>query len=268
MNFNASRQAPRSGALCHSRVVCAGLAAIACSPALAGNACQLADLAGRYIGLDNGYARINGRSTPSSRLYLEDWSADGRVSGTVWQRLGQRFKAMTYTGQANVGADCTGLVSRRPSSGLWRSSVVVSPTTRRTYSIDLTRGSTITGSLSPQTVTACAPDTLKGVVLSTQAGFSVVKGRWQPNAVIQREAHDGAGNLVGLAISNYAGQPETASYTGQFKLNPDCTGTLRETDSLGTPYNYRVVVDGAGRGYYYLQTDPKDLTGAYLGVEP
>lgn len=262
MHLNPRRHAPLA-----RRLVSAGLALLA-APAFAGDSCQVADLAGRYIGLDNGYAKANGRSTPSARLYLEDWSADGRVSGTLWLRLGQRFKAMSYTGQASLDADCTGTVSRKTASGPWNSAVVISPATRHIYSIDLTRGSVITGNLAPQTVAACTPATLNGLVLSTQAGFSAVKGQWQPNAVIQREEHDGQGNLTGLAISSYAGKPEKAGYTGQFKLNGDCTGTLRETDSLGTPYNYRVVVDGAGKGYYYLQTDAKNLTGAYLGAEP
>lgn len=250
------------------RLAWAGFALLAAAPAWAGDSCRIADLAGRYIGLDSGYSKVNGRSTPSARLYLEDWSADGRVSGTLWLRLGQRFKEAGYTGHVSLDADCTGTVSRRPDSGPWSSAVVVSPTDRRIHSIDLARGSVITGSLAPQTVAACAPATLAGLVLSTQTGFSASKGQWRPNAVIQREEHDGQGNLTGLAISSYAGKPEKAGYTGQLKLNGDCTGTLRETDSLGTPYNYRVVVDGAGRGYYYLQTDAKNLTGAYLGAAP
>lgn len=234
--------------------------------AMADGACNLADLAGRYIGLENGYLRAG--ATPAARLYQEDWGADGRISGTLRERQGARFRELAYTGQLVLSADCTGTLNRKLPAGLWKSSVVISPNARRAYTLDLAKGSTITGNLGPQTLTACSAGTLKGTVLSTQTGFSFVSGRWQPNAVIQREQHDGQGGLQGLAISSYAGKPEFATYSGQFQLKADCTGSLQETDSLGTHYDYRVIIDGAGKGYYYLQTDRKDLTGAYLGIAP
>jgi hypothetical protein len=244
------------------------LAAILGTPAWAGESCQLADLAGRYVGLDNGYAHVHGSSVPAARLYVEQWNPDGRVSGTVWQRQGQRFRSMSYTGRVSVDAECSGRVSRQLPTGAWESALLVSPDSRQSYSLDLTPGSTISGTLAPQPEASCSAETLQGIVMSTQMGFSLARGRWKPNAVIQREEHDGKGNLAGLAISSYAGKPEYAHYTGRFDIQPDCTGSLRETDSLGNRYNYRVVVMGTGEGYYYLQTDPNDLTGAYLGSGP
>ena len=47
----------------------------------------------------------------------------------------------------------------------------------------------------------------------------------------------------------------------------DCLATVKQTDSLGVPYNYRAVVLADGSGYLYLQTDPDDLTVGYLEHE-
>jgi hypothetical protein len=35
---------------------------------------------------------------------------------------------------------------------------------------------------------------------------------------------------------------------------------MRQRDALGTSYDYRVLVLASGGGYFYLQTDPNDLT--------
>lgn len=244
------------------------LALSTASVAGADDTCKLVDLAGRYVGLDNGYVVERGRTTPTARLFVENWTRDGKVNGTAWLRRGQQFREMSYTGSWQVNPDCTGLVDRKTPIGGWRSSLVISPVSHEAYSIDLASGSVIAGTLAPQPVGACSNETLKGVVKSTQTGFSYRKGGWQPNAVIQREEHDGKGKLVGLAVSSYAGGPQYGRYTGTFDLKPDCTGSLLEIDTRGERFDYRVVVAGPGKGYYYLQTDPNDLTGAYLGASP
>jgi len=226
--------------------------------------CAIAPFAGRYVGLENGYIR----SQPAARLYQETWTADGQIWGTLWLRQGKRFSATPYQGRVTIGADCVATLSRSLPTGVWNSAATLSQTSRRGYTLDTDRGSTITGTLFPQTSATCGPHTLQGVILSSQMGFSLNQGVWQPNAVIQRENHDGTGQLNGLAISSYAGKSERVDYTGTFRVSPDCWGTLVEVDNLGTLYHYQVVVRADGSGYYYLQTDPKDLTGAFLGLDP
>lgn len=228
------------------------------------DSCTTDSFAGRYVGLENGYIR----SQPAARLYQETWTAEGQVWGTLWLRQGKRFSATPYQGQVDIGTDCAATISRSLPTGVWNSAATLSATSRRGYTLDTTRGNTLSGTLTPQTVAACGPQTLHGVILSSQMGFSFNRGVWQPNAVIQRENHDGTGQLSGLAISSYAGKIERVDYTGTFRVSPDCWGTLVEVDSQGTPYHYQVVVRADGSGYYYLQTDPRDLTGAFLGLDP
>lgn len=87
----------------------------------------------------------------------------------------------------------------------------------------------------------------------------LLQERWQANAVVQREWWSG-GIVQGWAVSSYAGQLERAAYSGRLRLGSDCLDTLAQRDALGTAYNYRVVVLAGGGGYFYLQTDPTNLT--------
>ena len=47
-------------------------------------------------------------------------------------------------------------------------------------------------------------------------------------------------------------------------MQPDCLATIRQKDSLGVNYNYRAIVLADGSGYLYLQTDPDDVSVAFL----
>lgn len=66
--------------------------------------------------------------------------------------------------------------------------------------------------------------------------------------------------MRGLAVMNYAGNPDRVTYSGRLQLGSDCLGRMTQRDSKGIYYNYRVVVLAKGGGYIYLQTDPDDLT--------
>lgn len=232
----------------------------------ASTTCQLSDFSGTYVGLDNGFIKSAGRSSPSARLYQEKWAADGTVVGTIWERQGKKFSSYSYQGQIRLNADCSGEVYRYLPKGILKSAIVASPDTHQSFSVDLVKGNTVSGTITPQMAGVCSESTLKGTVLSNQTGYSLLKGDWKPNTVIQREEHDGQAGVTGLAISSYNGKPEKAVYTGKFQIREDCTGTLEEVDSQGVHYHYRAIMLASGKGYFYLQTDPKDLTGAFLGI--
>jgi hypothetical protein len=51
---------------------------------------------------------------------------------------------------------------------------------------------------------------------------------------------------------------------GTISFTPDCLATVVERNSLGVTYNFRGLVLADGSGYLYLQTDPNELTVAWL----
>ena len=66
--------------------------------------------------------------------------------------------------------------------------------------------------------------------------------------------------MTGLAYSGDGAQQEKVTSSGRLRVGKDCLGRMVQGDSKGVTYNYRVLVLANGGGYFYLQTDPDDLT--------
>lgn len=233
-----------------------------------GDVCSLQEFTGSHVGIGVGEVRQHGRKTPSARIYQESWQSNGTLTGTLFRRVGKSFETASYTGTVELHSDCSATIVRKYNGTTWVSSLFLDPLISGGYGIDQDPRSDMTDTVSPQGDSACTVATLKGLVLSSQMGLSKNAGKWIPNAVIQREMHDGAGKVNGLAMINYGKGIEPATYSGQFTVNQDCTGTLFEKDSLGMPYHYQVIIQSSGDGYWYLQTDKNDLTVAHLGRNP
>lgn len=212
---------------------------------------------GRYVLLGSG----EHRGEPVAVLLQERWHADGRVEGVLYRRQGQRFEEARTSGLWKADAHCWATVERRlqPAGSVMAESVALDQRGLPRASLVLAPDEVLALRYVPQPDTACSPALLDGLVTSQQQGRSWQGGRWQSNAVVQREWWSG-GIVQGWAVSSYAGQLERAAYSGRLQLGSDCLGTLAQRDVLGTAYNYRVVVLAGGGGYFYLQTDPTNLT--------
>ena len=246
-----------------------GLPLMALLPRLVWADCELEAFVGRHVGMGQGQVRVSGQLRPAARLYQEQWFADGTLIGQRALRLGKTLEQSGYWGTVHLKPDCTAEIERVfPADEVWRSQVVLDPKTSGGYGLDLSPSSQMTDSLTFQSEGVCRSSTLQGIYLSQQTGLSLSRGRWLRNSVIQREIHDGAGYVLGVAPSRYGRQSETVTYTGAFDVAPDCSGLLTEVDSQGASYHYVVQIDPLGKGYWYLQTDPTDLTVAYIGRNP
>ncbi len=224
-------------------------------PAPAGlSRCQ-APAPGRYALLGSGHQ--NGQ--PTAVLMQERWLPDGRIEGVRYRRLGRTFAEDRYRGLVKADAKCWALVERQGPAGAMAESVALDPQGRPRAGLQLQPTGVLSLRYVGQGDTTCTPATLDGLVTSQQQGQSWSGGRWQPNAVVQREWWQ-AGTVQGWAVASYGGRQERVGYSGQLELGADCLGRLSQRDGLGTAYNYRVVVLAGGGGYFYLQTDPDDLT--------
>jgi hypothetical protein len=210
---------------------------------------------GRYALLGSG--EQNGE--PTAVLMQERWLADGRIEGVRFRRLGRRFTEDRYSGVVKADANCWALVERQGPAGVMAESVALDAQGRPRASLQLAPVGVLSLRYVSQGEGTCAAGALDGLVTSQQQGQSWADGRWQPNAVVQREWWQ-AGAVQGWAVSSYGGRQERAGYSGRLDLDGDCLGRMRQRDGLGTSYDYRVVVLASGRGYFYLQTDPDNLT--------
>lgn len=243
-------------------------AAAASPPAPAGLESCAAPRPGRYVLMGSG----EHRGEPVAVLLQERWYADGRLEGVLYRRQGQRFEEARTSGLWKADAHCWATLERRlepkgaaragaarPAASVMAESVALDQRGQPRVSLVLAPDEVLSLRYVPQPDSACSPALLDGLVTSQQQGRSWQGGRWQANAVVQREWWSG-GIVQGWAVSSYAGRLERAAYSGRLELGSDCLGTLAQRDALGTAYDYRVVVLAGGGGYVYLQTDPNDLT--------
>jgi len=223
--------------------------------------------AGRYAVMGMGNRTAAATTTPEARLLEERWLTSGAIEGRISERLGSKSRSGSYGGSVKLVGECLARVERKLPWGQQVSEVVLDGRGRPLYSLDRTPGAVITGRWLPMAPGACRVEALNGVVLSSQVGLSKAKGGWSPNAVVQREQWRD-GSVQGVALSSYDGVGSTVGYSGTLKLDTgSCWGTLVEKDSKGVLYNYRaLVVQGkrGARGYFYLQSDPSDLTVGWL----
>ena len=243
-------------------VFVAALACLVAAPALAASPPAPAGLdrcqppaPGRYALLGSGQQQ----GEPTAVLMQERWLADGRIEGVRYRRLGRAFAEDRYRGVVRADAHCWALVERQGPAGPMAESVALDPQGRPRVGLQLEPSGVLALRYVSQGEAACSPSTLDGLVTSQQQGQSWHEGRWQPNAVVQREWWQ-AGTVQGWAVSSYGGRQERAGYSGRLELAADCLGRLRQRDALGNSYDYRVLVLASGGGYFYLQSDPTNLT--------
>lgn len=214
---------------------------------------------GRYVGFGRGEAL----GTPVAVLLREDWNADGTIRGLRLERRGRTFTEAAYDGSFRPISGCRVAIERMFAGRRLPSQAVLDRQGRPRFGLALLPEVVVTSSWVAQPQRICNAALLDGTVLSQQEGLNWKEGRWRPNAVIQREQWRN-GSVRGLAISSYGPRLDEATYTGTIAVGPDCMATVKQQDSLGVNYNYRAIVRSDGGGYFYLQTDPDDLTVGQL----
>ena len=108
---------------------------------------------------------------------------------------------------------------------------------------------------SPQTDQrkACSIASLHGTFGFTATG--TVNGIG-PVARVGWETFDGKGNASGTATTSLNGSINPSTFTATYTVNPNCTGTATEDDSvIGVAHDDLVIVD-AGREIRAISVDP------------
>ena len=214
---------------------------------------------GRYAVMGEG--EINGE--PIARLLLETWNPDGTLKGVRMERRGRAYRESAYTGQFRPLSNCRVAIERTYLNAVSTSQAVLDLQGRPRHSLGILPDVLMLSRWFTQPDRSCSASLLDGVVVSQQHGRDWRDNRWQSNAVVQREAWQG-GSVKGIAISSYGPTVEEATYGGTISVQPDCLATIQERDSQGVSYNYRAIVLADGAGYLYLQTDPDDVSVAFL----
>jgi hypothetical protein len=108
---------------------------------------------------------------------------------------------------------------------------------------------------------SCSLATLLGTYVFAASGHTVAAGVWVPKAIIEVLRFNGDGTLSALAVTvaNRTGdgvvEPVPPGGTGEYKLFPDCTGTL---DFERGP-SFNIVVAPKGEEGWMIQMNRNNV---------
>ena len=198
------------------------------------------------------------RGIPLGRLLKENWSADGEVKGTRFEREGQVYTQTSYKGKWQRLSSCGVLVERGTTGE--RSEVILYGNGSPRVGLDTSHGGVVNETWISQSVLNCREKDLNGTLVNVQQGFDLKSGIWHPNAMIKRETWINGG-VAGIAIIANGGKSQVSAYQGRLIMDPDasCIGRLRLQDAKGITYVYVAILRSDRKGYAYLQTQGSKL---------
>jgi hypothetical protein len=105
----------------------------------------------------------------------------------------------------------------------------------------------------------CSNASLQGTFADKDTGFiyPAANAAPMPFAGVNVETFDGNGNITGTGFASVGGSGGPQTYTGTYKVNPDCTGTYSVTINPGSvPAHAFFVIDDSLNELQIVITDP------------
>jgi hypothetical protein len=104
-----------------------------------------------------------------------------------------------------------------------------------------------------QAQSGCTSASFQGAFGYTFNGLTGFNAR--PFAAVGRLVADGQGNVSGSETQSANGVISTRTYTGTYKVNPDCTGSQVSNDNFNKTVKCDFVIVSGGREIYVIETD-------------
>jgi hypothetical protein len=218
-------------------------------------ACSNASLVGQYgLSLDGSGFATSGNSGPTFQRTIGLFTADGAglAKANVTTTLNGTVTTAAYTGNYSIQGNCTGTLNLGPSfvlsiglGGGGQSAALAGVASNIALSGQLRTapGACTASVLSPGYLWESDGEVVQaGVVVTALAGLANLQ-------------LDGRGGLSGAQTRVQNGSPVTASISGQYTLNADCSGTMHFTDMQAVAYNVAFVVIDGGASLLIIQTD-------------
>jgi hypothetical protein len=222
-------------------------------------ACSNATLAGQYgMNLDGSAFATAGNSGATFQRLIGLFTADGAglARASLTTSSNGIVTTVVYTGSYSIQSSCSGSLTLGPLvltfgvAGDGQSAVLSG----------VASNIALAGGLRKAPAT-CSANILSpgyswesdGQVVQSSGAVTAVSGF----VTVQL---DGRGNLAGGMVRIQFGAPTTVTFTGQYTLNADCTGSMRFTDTQGTMYNFAFVVIQGGASLLIIQTDATNVS--------
>ncbi len=232
---------------------------MAATPAAAA-VCSNASLKGVY-----GYfhGRPGGLGGQPVDAVLGQFTADGAghiTSGSFTESAGGTISTGTLTGTYSISKSCAGTLTFNSENGSPADfNLALDDSNKGFQMIQTDVGDDQPGFGFAQGNATCG---VPGKKLTLATNFiSTLLPSDVPEAIVGLLTLDGKGNLSGSETISDDGAISTASVTGTYTENANCTGTAEITPSGGTAANFATVVVNAGKELLLLETDNGTLAG-------
>jgi len=241
-----------------SVTVLLGAAFLLAPPARAEGKCNLETIKGGYGFLNKGLAfGINFAGVGAMTL-----DGTGNLSGHGFTSFGGAISNDTFTGSYTVNADCTGTLSVTfPTMFTVTSSMAISDNGKEVFLIFTVPGEVGTGTMKPLAFGKCGKQSLNGGYAATFNGLVASF----PYAAVGVFTFDGNGSASGGDHSSFNGAQGEETFTGEYEVNADCTGTLtalfQPGDLTGT-VGFAIVDNG--KEVWLVETDPMTILSGVL----
>jgi hypothetical protein len=159
---------------------------------------------------------------------------------------------VSISGTYAVSKNCTATATITPAGGSASNYFLVVIGTQFQI-VETDTGYTESGYAEAQGSANCSAAGIKGTFGFRGGGWNV-SSSLIPTADAGQVKADGLGNLSGTQHGSFGGEVYSASFSGTYAVNGNCTGTITYSVEGTTTHSNFVVVDG-GKAAFLIQTD-------------
>lgn len=226
--------------------------------------CSNASIKGTYGILSTG---LNGSLQPASSLDQIIVDGAGHLSGTSTKSIDGSIVEFTFTGTYAIATNCTGTATFTNQSSQTEHDKIFLNTVNTT---GIYTGAFLiqTDSQHVQSSIAAAQGTATCTNLGVKNSYSfeltgTVIGTGEV-AGAGRLALNGSGSITGTETVSLYGSIHTASVTGTYKINSNCTGTAILNPAGLSPMHLTLAVVNGGKQMMAIETDANTIvTGTF-----
>ncbi|MGA7295635.1 MAG: hypothetical protein WBW53_21700 [Terriglobales bacterium] len=224
-------------------------AALAATPASA--VCSNATLNGAY-----GYFHGRPDGIGGMRAVVGQAIADGQgnLHGSFTMSLNGTVSTGTFTGTYSISKNCTGSFTLQNEDFSTADYNIVLDDSHKGFQMLQTDSGTAQPGFGLAQGTVTCGLTGKKLTLATNL-LGTLTASSDVDAIVGQVELDGKGNISGTEAFSVAGAISTASVTGTYTENADCTGTAQITPAGSATTNFNTVVVNEGKELLLIETD-------------
>jgi hypothetical protein len=227
---------------------------------LAHASCSNASIKGTYGIVSTG---LNGSLQPASSVDQITVDGLGHLSGTATKSIDGTIVTYTITGSYNIAANCNGSAIFNNQSGQTEhGNIYLNNANAGAFLIQTDKSHVQSSIAVAQGAATCTNLGVKNPYSFEATGTVIGTGQV---AAAGRLTMNGTGAISGtLTLSLDGTIHSSASVTGTYKINPNCTGTASITPTGLSPMHFNLVVVNAGKQIMAIETDNNTIvTGTF-----